>query len=339
MAKRVKRVKRTRRRSRLKSLKQSVEVGPSDGRNQIAIGDMDGAGPGDATGFTKRKKIGRKRGASGASEAGGSSAVDESEQALATENAVTRKGDGGFSGQNSDGFDRGREAYENYMRGNVEQDAERFAELRDGGTVDDFDPELTSSDAERLGQFKTAAHMVRMYDHWTLHKVPRGDAIERAATWLSGFSGVNSVRKLLTELESKPIRDIYPLEVMLQVLEKHPFKLPGVRHGSVIGGAAAFHDKKLYAGHSVQIPVPPDTRIKAFALLGGARPGYEFHPSKKEGYYTLLIDTPGDFEFALFAVRTQAIGKMTKELPGGVVEKLPLSVAEMGRKEQAPAAV
>lgn len=53
------------------------------------------------------------------------------------------------------------------------------------------------------------------------------------------------------------------------------------------------------------------------------------------GYYMLLIDTSGHGEFALFAVQTQALGKTTKELPGGGGEKLTLNVTAMGRKEPA----
>ena len=80
------------------------------------------------------------------------------------------------------------------------------------------------------------------------------------------------------------------------------------------------------------LPMPPSTRLKSFALLGGERPGYEFFPSKKEGYYTLQIDTPGEWQCALFAVRTERVGRMDRELPGGVLELFAVHVVEMGRK-------
>lgn len=327
----VRRVRRTKRKSRLKKLKNLQVDGASDTHVPMEL-DLDG--PGDHTGFTKRKKrMGRKRGASDAGEADGANEMDD--VAVATDRAVTRKGEGGFSEHREDGFDRGRDV-DDYLRSNVEKDAERFNELRNRGARDEFDPELDSAGGERLGQFKAAAHLVRMYDHWTLNQIDRDLAIENASTWLAGFQRTDNVRKVLMELESKPIRDVYPLEVMLNLLETHPTKLPGVRPGSVIGNAAPITEGRVFAGHAVQIPVPPDMRLKAFALLGGQRPGYEFHPSKKDGFYTLLIDTPGEYEFALFAVSTQAVGKMTKELPGGTVERFTVLVKEMGRKEPAP---
>jgi hypothetical protein len=330
MAKRVRRVKR-KTRKRVKSLKKQGTQGitPGDGRNFTAIGDMDGDGPGDRT--ASKKKLRAKRRASASGDVDAVDAIDGGSE-VATENAVTRK-EGGFSDRRGeDGFERGREAYEAYVRGNVEKDAERFDELRAGGAIDDFDPEIAPSDAERLGTFKSAAHLVRMYDHWTLNNFSRLESIEQAALWLGGFNRADNVRKVLGELESKPIRDIYPLEVMMELLDKNPAKLPGVEPGSVIGGFPALTDGKVTAGHSIQIPVPDGVRLKAFALLGGERPGYEFHPSKKDGFYTLLVDTPGEYDFALYAVRTQKLGRMSKELPGGVVERFKVNVSEMTRK-------
>ena len=75
--------------------------------------------------------------------------------------------------------------------------------------------------------------------------------------------------------------------------------------------------------------------LEAFALLGGERPGYEFFPSPKDGYYTLQIDTPGEWQFALFAVRTESLGKIDRgrqpsaapQEPGQVVAELAGAVA------------
>lgn len=335
MAKRVKRGGKVG--SRLKKLKldnlKDAAAGALEAFSPIgSASDTDG--PSDVTGRT-RKRVARKGGGAGTVDGVGDVAAAreaEGDVELALDIAVKRKGDGGFSHRESDGFDRGREAYEAYLKGNVKQDAERFRELAAVGVVDTFDPELAPDAVEALGHIRSAKHMVRLYDHWTLNDVARDEAIERAARWLSGFHRVDNVKKVFLELENTPIRDIYPLEVMLKMLEVSPERLEGVSVGNVLGQAAALEEGRVFAGHAVQVPVPPNTRLKAFALLGGQRPGYEFFPSPKDGYYTLQVDTPGDWEFALFAVRTESLGKIDRELPGGVVERFRVKVVDMGRK-------
>lgn len=323
--------------SRLKKLKlDNLKDGVASALEQFSpiggAGDTDG--PSDVTSRTQQKRIGRKGGGAvdgGVDIAAQREADGDVEVALGI--AVTRKGDGGFSERHSDGFDRGREAYEAYLKGNVKQDAERFRELAAVGVIDTFDPDLTPDAVEMLGHIQSAKHMVRLYDHWTLHDVGREEAIERAAKWLGGFTKVDNVKKVLLELENTPIRDIYPLEVMLRMLEVCPERLEGVEKGNVLGGFPALSEGRLFAGHAMQVPVPPNTRLKAFALLGGQRPGYEFFPSTKDGYYTLQVDTPGEWDFALFAVRTQSLGKIDRELPGGTLERFRVKVVAMGRKE------
>lgn len=333
MAKRVKRG--TKVGSRLKKLKlDSLKDSVAAIDHFLPISGAENDGSADVTGHT-RKRAGRKGDAGGvdASLDVHGARENEGDVAIALDIAVTRKGEGGFGHGQSDGFDRGREAYDAYLKGNVKQDAERFRQLAAVGVVDTFDPALSPDAVEARGHIQCAKHMVRLYDHWTLNDVGRDEAIERAAHWLSGFHRTDNIRKVLLELESTPIRDIYPLEVMLKMLELHPHRLDGIRPGTVLGGALAAREEAIYAGHAVQIPVPPNTRLKSFALLGGQRPGYEFFPSPKEGFYTLQIDTPGEWELALYAVRTESLGKMERELPGGILETLRVKVVEMGRKD------
>jgi hypothetical protein len=329
-------VKRVRKRSRLKSINKTQGLDAAGGADGsfAPIGDVDGDQNENTRQSLKKKKAGRSKRGGASGDVDAVEGVDEDGVSLATDGAVTRKGSGGFSENRGDSFEQGREAYEAYLKGNVETDAERFETLKAGGAQDDFDPALEPRAVERLGQFKSAAHLIRLYDHWTLEDVPRTEAIGKAAEWLGGFQRVDNVKKVLIELESKPIRDIYPLEITLQLLETAPHKLPGVKPGIVFGANDALSDGSVKAGHAMQIGVPPDMRMKSFALLGGGRPGYEFFPSpKKDGHYTLLVDTPGEWEFAVFAVRTEKLGKMERETPGGVVERSKVKVEEMGRKE------
>lgn len=258
---------------------------------------------------------------------------DASETGRSTVAGVAGKGGGGFGNDGFEGQQDSRSAYESYMKDHIRADADRFESLRQDGVVDEFDPMLGPRDVEGKGHFATANHMVRMFEQWLLDTPERNETVDKAATWLSGLSRPDAVRKVLTELESKPIRDVYPLEVMMRVMETSPGKLPGMRHGQVVG--PQLQDKMregIFAGHPIQLEIPANHRIKAFAQLGGGRPGYEFYPSTKDGQYTFLVDTPGKWEFALLAVQTQKLGKMDREMQGGTVEKFQVEVKEMGRK-------
>ncbi len=320
-------------RVRKKRRKRKVETdGVAEGLGQLDQGlDADDADPDGHEGLHLRHRRVGKGGAAGEADVEPGLGEGEDETGAATVDGIRRKGaQDGFDQQQAGGDQRNA-----YILGHAQEDAERFANLRDQGAVDTFSPELSPREAEQLGQIKCAAHLVRMYDHWMLDGLDRSQTIDQAATFLAGFSHSKNVDKVLTELESKPIRDVYPLEVKMRLLEEHPDMMPDVEYGAVLGDNLAMtHSSGIHAGHPVQIRVPPDTRIKHFALLGGERPGYEFHPSKKDGHYTLLVDTPGEYEFALYAVKTEKLGKtMTREVAGGVVERLFLTVTDMGRKE------
>ncbi|MCP4501423.1 MAG: hypothetical protein GY822_15800 [Deltaproteobacteria bacterium] len=307
--------------------------------------DFDADGEGDGDGQHKGQhrihlyKQGRKGGVAGVKEVADSDA--EAESGATTAQGISRKGMGG--GLGDDGFDQGqksREAYESYLKGNVEQDAARFESLRQGGASDSFDPALKPKAVEALGKMQAATHLVRLYDHWMLDGQDRTSCIKTAATWLSEFQNVGTVKKVLTEMESKPIRDVYPVEVVLKILDDSPASLPSVKRGSLFANTEIGQGTKpVFAGHAVMLPVPKNTRIKGFALLGGARPGYEFFPSpKKSDHYELLVDTPGKWTFALTAVPVTELGggKIKKEGTKTLVETLTIDVQRMGRKDGTP---
>ncbi len=245
------------------------------------------------------------------------------------------KGSGGQG--SSDGFDDGqqqREAYERLMKGNVKSDALRFDELRKKGIKDGFVADSAPPEVERQGVPRVAAHVVRLFDKWTLEGLPRDDAIGKMALWLSQLSTPQAIRKVLTELESKPIRDVYPLELFMHLLEHRPELLPNVKKGAVLGNIDDLNSsQKIFAGHSIQLHIPPDTRLKSLALLGGVRPGYEFFPTaNSEDRYTLLIDTPGRWTFAVLAVPLVSIGRIQKEGTDAILELFQVTVNAMGKK-------
>jgi hypothetical protein len=261
--------------------------------------------------------------------------VDEGHETAATgADAIKRsKGSGDMGG--GDGFEGGkdqREAYERYMKGNVANDKERFDELRSKGTRDDFRPDRPAAEVEALGTPRATAHVVRLYDAWTLAGMGREEAVQKAAAFLADFTSVTNIRKVLAELENKPIRDVYPLEVLMRMLEQRPDLLPGVRQGSVLGPELKDEARKILAGHAHTITVPNDVRVKSFALLGGGRPGYEFQPHKDEGKYTLLVDTPGHHTFALLAAPLQQLGRIQRETAEAILEVFTVTVFAMDKK-------
>ncbi|MBI1949170.1 MAG: hypothetical protein HYS27_26010 [Deltaproteobacteria bacterium] len=235
-----------------------------------------------------------------------------------------------------DGFDQGkgqREAYERYLKGNVAADKARFDELRTKGTKDDFRPDKAPKDVEALGVTRATAHVVRLFDAWTLDGLGRTESVEKMATFIGQFSNTTTIKKVLAELESKPIRDVYPLEIVMHLLDTHPELLPGVRKGSVLGNIAEVADgKRMLAGVPFPVEVPSDVRLKSFALLGGGRPGYEFAPTVEADKYSLLVDTPGRYTFALLAATLTQLGRIQKESGEAILEVFNVVVNAMDKK-------
>jgi hypothetical protein len=262
----------------------------------------------------------------------------EADSGAATAMGIKRKGrSGGGMGQ-GDGFDedsRRREAYEQMLLGNISEDKERFSAMTRMGSTDFFDPELDPHAVEALG-LRAAGHMVRMYDHWMLDGMDRDQTIRSAAKLLSNFMRPQNVRRVLNELENAPIRDVYPLEVMFHMLENMPESLEGISSVPIVENAADLcGNNHVHAGHTFKIRVPKDVKIKAFALMGGDRPGYEFFPSPKDGVFSMQVDTPGTWEFALMGVPTKKVGRMYKEDTSAArVHRFTVEVREMGRKER-----
>jgi hypothetical protein len=263
--------------------------------------------------------------------------VEEPHETGASGADAVKRSKGGEQQGGSDGFDQRqeqREAYERLLKGNVKNDQERFAELRKKGLKDDFRPERPPSEVEKLGFNRVVAHVVRLYDAWTLAGVNRDEAVPKMAAWMAQLSSPQMIKKVLQELESKPIRDVYPLEIVMHLLEHRPELVPGLKRGAVLANSEELSSgRKCFAGHGVQVQVPPDTRLKSFALLGGARPGYEFFPTPGDDHrYTLLIDTPGRWTFALLAAPLVSLGRIQKESSELLLELLQVTVSAMGKK-------
>lgn len=94
------------------------------------------------------------------------------------------------------------------------------------------------------------------------------------------------------------IIDIYPLEVVEHILEHYPAFLPKVGFGTLFSDRVTTEDEplQLIARVPERLTYPEGTRIRGFAIRGGARPGYRFEPADEDDVYTLRIDAGGRFE-------------------------------------------
>ncbi|MFH1807755.1 MAG: hypothetical protein ABIJ09_03365 [Pseudomonadota bacterium] len=193
---------------------------------------------------------------------------------------------------------------------------------------DDFDPTLEPPDIERLGSIQGAIHMVRLADHMEDDGLDRDAIIDKAVRKLLGFARPDQVKKMLGEMNTAPIKQVYPLEVMLRILDEKPDFWPKVSRGEVLLNRDALATgERVMAGHEFRVKYPADYKIKAFALLGGEHPGYEFAPYKN-GMYRMVVDEPGTWTFALSAERKG----MT------VVDTFSVTVHEPGKLGAAPTA-
>ena len=311
---------------------QSSQNAENAAEGAAVTGDADGP---DAA-LLKKMNL-KRRGKQASVDGGGdlSDTINESDPDLESEtvtaNAVSRKGGRNTSmGGDSFGGGNGREMIEQYLLGHINDDADHFSKLRSEGQQDFFDPELDAKGIEDLG-LKASGHMVRLFDHWRKEGLDRTQTINHSVALVSGFGNVNKIRQLLKEMETTPIRDIYPLEIMLQIAQSTPHKLPGVSLGGVIENLSHIDEAQLaQAGHPFTFEIPEKYRIKSFAILGGDRPGYAFGPSLKQGSFQLQIETPGRWNFALLAVPTSQLGKITREHPNeSVLETFMIDVKDV----------
>jgi len=300
--------------------------------------DVDADGP-DAALFKQMQKMRRKKGLSTSAETREMLADSdaEAESGATTADGVTRKGSASGGGDGFDHQGRGQESLEQYLLGHISDDDMKFKRLKEIGEKDFFDPSLEPNEVELLG-LRAAAHVVRCYDFWRLDGMDRSQTIHQAADLIDGFSQIKNARRVITELENSPIRDVYPLEVVLKLMEMDADVARSLRGKPLTPPFSEWlGSQKMFAGYPVRLPLPKDVRIKAFALLGGHRPGYEFAPSKKPGYYDFQVDTAGQWHFAFLAVPTKQIGRMVKECPDlACLQKFSIEVGEIGPLDSPP---
>ncbi|MEW5849137.1 MAG: hypothetical protein AB2A00_09990 [Myxococcota bacterium] len=192
-------------------------------------------------------------------------------------------------------------------------DMKRMIGADEGGAAptvphDVFDPSLSPTEVEQLGNIRAAVHMVRLMDHWARAGVTKEQVLSDASQMLLGFSRPEAARSVLKELERAPIKTVYPLELQLSLLDQVPGFFPNVSRGHVVDNKERLEKgDRVLAGHDCRVHVPSRAKVKSFALLTPGEPGYEFEPLKP-GVFRLLVDTPGEWTFAL---RAELAGQAT----------------------------
>ncbi len=250
----------------------------------------------------------------------------------ATDIGIAGTGDGQTDHDGFSESDQGRrQQIEDYLKGNLREDVAMREKLAYSGMLDKFDPTLEPKTVESFGAIRAADHVIRMYDDWMLSGLDREAVQKKAVDFFAEFESVGNIRKVITELENgKPIRDIYPVEIIQMLLEKRPELIPGVKVEPIFERASPHKEDRLtlVEGQPTTLRLPENLRVKSFGVLNGQRPGYRFEPGKEEGTYQLTVDSPGTYQFQVFAVEVKKLMQMVREKRGGLLDTLNVQVDE-----------
>ncbi len=127
----------------------------------------------------------------------------------------------------------------------------------------------------------------------------RAATIEQAIQLLRDVGDPHWARRILLMMEhAGRIVDIYPLELMAEIVERWPGYLPQVVTEPLILNRDAIAASVHEVGAVIALKVPLSAKLKSFALKGGGRPGYVFAPGPP-ATYLLEVHEAGRFEFLL----------------------------------------
>lgn len=167
--------------------------------------------------------------------------------------------------------------------------------------LDAFDPALPPSQVEPLGSLRAAVHLVRLMDHMEANGTAHDQVVQHAARLLLSFSNPATIHGVLHELEQAPVYNVYPLELEMALLDHAPRLFPNTSRGNVVANKEELAGSpRTKAGHDCRLHLPRTMKLTAFALLTPGQPGYEFEPVRP-GIFRLLVDTPGEWSFAVRA--------------------------------------
>ncbi len=141
------------------------------------------------------------------------------------------------------------------------------------------------------------------------------------------------------------IIDLYPLELVDLLLERHPGMLSKISRGTIFRPTAEATHRGI-AGRPILLHYAPELKLRGFAVKGGDHIGYKLEPADPPGTYQLTIDTPGEFTLLFSAVvgggqhvleTARALIAENPEREEG--EPKPPEATEPATKEEAPLTV
>lgn len=129
----------------------------------------------------------------------------------------------------------------------------------------------------------------------------RAEGIDYLARLMLAPSDRALARSAFRELgPATGIVDLYPLEVLAHAVETYPGHLPKAGFGSLVrNGGERRRELVTDTRTPIELEYSPDLRIRAFALVGGGRPGYRLDPGDAPGTHLLSFDSPGRFEILI----------------------------------------
>lgn len=156
------------------------------------------------------------------------------------------------------------------------------------------DPTVTADELSQMGNLVATRHLLTLLAK-RRSDVSRDGAIDEVAALLLDLNDGPYARRLILQMaEVGRIVDIYPLEVMVRIMEQAPTAIPRTTFGPVILNAPDIEAKPWAVEEVIPLKVPLNMRLKAFALQGGGTPGYALAPGPP-ARYALEFGAPGTF--------------------------------------------
>lgn len=156
------------------------------------------------------------------------------------------------------------------------------------------DPELTSAELRAMGSLVAGRHLMTLLAR-RRREVERAEVIREVAELLLGMEDGPWARRLLLQMaDAGRIVDIYPLEVMAYLVERHPGSVERCGPGQVVLNKALLEVQTHVVGGLIVLKVPLALKMKAFALEGGGAPGYVLAPGPP-AHYLLEVHEAGAF--------------------------------------------
>jgi hypothetical protein len=106
-------------------------------------------------------------------------------------------------------------------------------------------------------------------------------------------------RVLSSFMSGVGIGEVYPLEVLEEIVLRHPRFVPQTGLRPFLTSPPRLQGEE---GVPIEVRCEPALKVTGFALKGGGFPGYVFEPAKEPGCFLLTVDTAGRYQLLLLAV-------------------------------------